>query len=93
MIELTANDAKVVPVDKPHSSPIFVALDRVPQCPDELPQGQSWPSRCQVKEHLTDTVPDHVSDDKNVESLFEDTAPTQVWKGCLRPRPWEDARI
>ena len=93
MIELTANDAKVVPVDKPHSSPIFVALDRVRHCPDELPPDQSWPSRHQVKEHLTDTVPAHVSYDENVESLFEDTAPTQVWKGRLRPRPCEDARI
>ena len=37
VIELTANDTKVVPVDKPHSSPIFVALDQVRHCPDELP--------------------------------------------------------
>ena len=57
VIELTANDAKMVPVDKPHSSPIYVALDRVRHCPDELPPDQSWPSRRRVKEHLTDTVP------------------------------------
>ena len=74
---------KVVPMDKPHNSPIFVALDRVRHCPDELPPDQSWPSRRQVKEHLTDTVPDRVSDDEDVESLFEGMAPTQVWKGRL----------
>ena len=39
VVELTANDAKVVPVNKPHSTPIFVALDRVCYCPDELPPG------------------------------------------------------
>ena len=75
VIELTANGAKVVPVDKPYS-PIFVALDRVCHGPDELPPVQSWPSRRQGKEYLTDTFPDPVSDDENVESLFEGTAST-----------------
>ena len=34
----------VTPVDKPHSTPIFVALDQVRHCPDDLPPDQSWPS-------------------------------------------------
>ena len=93
VIELTANDAKVVPVNKPHSTPIFVALDRVRHCPDELPPDQYWPSRRPVPEHSADTVADSTSDDENVESRLQDTTPTQVWKGRLRPRPCKDARI
>ena len=93
VIELTANDAKVVPVNKPHSTPIFVALDRVRHCPDEFPPDQYWPSRRPVPEHSADTVADSTSDDENVESRLQDTTPTQVWKGRLRPRPCEDARI
>ena len=69
----------VTPVDKPHSTPIFVALDQVRHCPDDLTPDQSWPSWGQVKEHSTDTVPDSISDDENVESLFEVMAPTQVY--------------
>ena len=92
VLELTTNDAKVVPVNKPHSTPIFVALDRVRHCPDELPPDEYWPSRRPVPEHSADTVADSTSDEENVESPLQDTTPTQVWKGRLRPRPCEDAR-
>ena len=63
----------------------------VTACPDELTPDQYWLSRHQVHEHSTDTVADSTSDDENVESLFQDTTPTQVWKGHLRPQPCEDA--
>ena len=45
VLELTPNDAKVVPVDKPREQPIYVALERLRFCPDELPWGEFWPSR------------------------------------------------
>ena len=56
VIELTANDAKVVPVNKLHSTPIIVALNQVCHCPDELPPDQYWPSQRPVPEHSADTV-------------------------------------
>ena len=92
VIEVTANDAKVVPVDKPRSTPIFVALDRVRFCPDEVPPDQYWPTRRQSrKDHPIET-----SDDVGLDKLFpdgpEEPSPTRSWKGRLRPRPYEDAR-
>ena len=40
-VSLSQGCFMVTPVDKPHSTPIFVALDRVRHCPDELPPDQS----------------------------------------------------
>ena len=92
VIELTTNDAKVIPVDKPRSPPIFVALDRVRHCPDELPPDQYWPSRRPDHNCSNDVLADSTAEDMNMESLFQDTSPTQIWKGRLRPRPCVDAR-
>ena len=33
VIGLTANDAKVCPVNRPKADPIFISLDRVHDCP------------------------------------------------------------
>ena len=41
MVELTANNAKVRPVDRPEE-PIFVPLDRLRRCSDEIP-ASFWP--------------------------------------------------
>ena len=43
--ELPANDAKVCPVNRPKADPIFVSLDRVRHCPEEIPSEESWPHR------------------------------------------------
>ena len=45
VIELTANDAKVCPMNRPKADPIFVSLDRVRYCPEEISPEQSWPHR------------------------------------------------
>ena len=84
VIELTANDTKV---NKPHRTPIFVTLEWVCHCRDELPPDQSW---CPVHEHSADTVADSTSDNESVESWLQDTIPTWLWKG---PQPCEDAWI
>jgi len=92
VIEVTANDVKVVPVHKPRSTPIFVALDRVRFCPDEVPPDQYWPAR----HHIRKDHPIETSDDVGLDKLFpdgpEEPSPTRSWKGRLRPRPCEDPR-
>ena len=42
ILELTPNDAHLTPVDKPQEEPVFVALDRLRKCPDEL-EDTFWP--------------------------------------------------
>ena len=44
VVELTANNAKVRPVDRPEEEPIFVALDRLRRCSDEIPD-LFWPRK------------------------------------------------
>ena len=44
VIELTPTGAKVRPVDRPQDEPIFVHLDRVRHCPEEVPD-TFWPTR------------------------------------------------
>ena len=95
VLELTANDAKVVPVDKPRDTPILVALDRVRHCPDELPSDQFWPSQRRGRKTLAASVteednPDNV-EDQCVGDPGESSRP-QIWKGRLRSRPCEDAQ-
>ncbi len=41
VVELSPNDAKVVPVDRPREQLTYVALERLRQCPNELPPGHS----------------------------------------------------
>ena len=47
VVELTANNAKVRPVDRPEEEPIFVALDHLRKCSDEIPDA-FWPRRTKV---------------------------------------------
>ena len=44
MVELTENKTKVRPVDRPEEEPIFVALDRLRRCSDEMPDS-FWPRK------------------------------------------------
>ena len=41
VLEITNSDASVVPVDKPQSAPIFVALSRLCHYPAEIPE-EAW---------------------------------------------------
>ena len=70
----------VTPVDKPHSTPIFVALDRVRHCPDTSLLTNPGPLEVKLRStRLTLFLTVYISDDENVESLFEVMAPTQVY--------------
>ena len=42
IVELTHTNASVRPVDNPPENPVFVYLDRVRHCPEELPSGETW---------------------------------------------------
>ena len=42
ILELTHTNASVRRVDKPQEHSIFVSLDRVRHCPEELPSGETW---------------------------------------------------
>ena len=43
VLEVTTNNARAVPVGKPQDAPIFVALERIRHCPEEVPEGETWP--------------------------------------------------
>ena len=42
ILELTPTNASVRLVDRPQDTPIFVSLDRVRRCPEEIPNGKTW---------------------------------------------------
>ena len=44
MVEVTANNAKIRPVDVPQEEPILVSLERLRRCPKELGD-EFWPAR------------------------------------------------
>ena len=44
ILEVTTNDAKIQPVDRPQSEPILVALDRLRKCPAEVAD-DFWPKK------------------------------------------------
>ena len=48
IVEITANDAKIRPIDRPSEEPIFVALDRLRRCPEEI-GNEFWPTRAKKK--------------------------------------------
>ena len=56
ILELTPNDAKVRPVDRPAEEPIFISLDRVRYCPNEV--GDTfWPPRGGRKQKTSNPSP------------------------------------
>lgn len=44
VLEVTNSNAKIVPVDKTQSTPIFVSVSRLRHCVREIPDGEVWPS-------------------------------------------------
>ena len=84
ILELSTNDTKVVPVDKPRDTPLLVALERVHHCPDELPPDEFWPSPRRRR-----NSPEEV-EEKSGDSSEKLEQPTQSWKRRLRSRPSED---
>ena len=78
VVELTFNNAKVHPVDRPEE-PIFVALDRLQRCSEEIPDA-FWPRK--TKEGGTVVIAPPKTD-KPAESL--DVAVADVPTECAVP--------
>ena len=72
VLEVTTNDAKICPVHSPNSEPIYVSLNRIRHCPDEISEDEFWPPRKK----------------KTQKKLSEDgtTQNPSLWTGRLRPR-------
>lgn len=85
VLELTPNDAKVTPVDKPRDQAIYVTLERLCFCPSELAQGEFWPSKS--RQTRNEPQPSLTEAEETVASTEdEETVRPNVWKGRLRKR-------
>jgi len=64
ILEVTTNDAKIRPVDRPQTEPILVALDRLRRCPDEVAD-DFWP-RKEIRRQNQQSGSSHKQSLKNV---------------------------
>ena len=97
VIELTANDAKVCPVNRPKADPIFVSLDRVRYCPEEISPEESWPHRSvQRKTRENDlsvlTSTDMLDESDATATPIAEQENKSPWDGRLRSRQQDRAR-
>ena len=91
IVELTPNDAKIRPIDKPSEEPIFVALDRLRRCPEEVPD-EFWPTRAGKKTSPPKTESTTTAKQTPTQEVAEkDTSKSGVWSGRLRSRKQADA--
>ena len=84
-LEVTSNNAKIRPVDKPQDEPILVALSRLWRCPEEIAD-KFWPTRKSTTSVRTSTPGD--ADLNTPAAMIEE--PTGVWAGRLRKCRSED---
>ena len=104
ILELTANDAKVCLIDQSRTAPIFVVLDRIRHCPDEISPGQSWP--CNPQRRITTTAQSKPEADPSDAQqapptqllTFEDATtdsvfPPKIWEGRLRSNVRDASRV
>ena len=97
VIELTANDAKVCPVNRPKADPIFVSLDRVRYCPEEISPEESWPHRSvQRKTRENDlsvlASPEMFDESDAFATPTAEQENKSPWDGRLRRRQQDRAR-
>ncbi len=97
VIELTANDAKVCPVNHPRADPIFVSLDRVRHCPEEIAPEEFWPSRPdRRKADDTDWSPQieftTKEEDEAQDTTVKEAEKISPWEGRLRSRRQDRTR-
>ena len=85
ILEVTSNNAKIRPVDKPQDEPILVALSRLLRCPEEIVD-EFWPTRKSTTSVKTSTQED--ADVNMLATMIEET--TGVWAGRLQKCHSED---
>lgn len=87
IVEVTSNDAKICPVDKPDEEPIFVALDRLRRCPEEIGD-EFWPARAKKRTQSPNLSQAVESRDVAVDAPAPEQIPKNstkgVWSGRLR---------
>ena len=84
VLEVTSNDARIVPVHTPKAEPIFVALDRIRLCPKEIPFEVHWPPQSKSKSKgCSDPL---VSSEANSTIETQQTSDSGNWSARLRKR-------
>ena len=83
VLEVTSNDARIVPVHTPKAEPIFVALDRIRLCPKEIPFEVHWPPQSKSKSKGSDPL---VSSEANSTIETPQTSDSGNWSARLRKR-------
>ena len=88
IVEITTNDAEICPIDKPNKEPIFVALDRLRHCPEEI-EDEFWPTQAKRKAHSPNSKKVVESEEPAVEAPAPEQVPQKdstkgVWSGRLR---------
>ncbi len=91
VLEVTVSNAKVVPVDKPQGTPIFVALARIRHCPEEIPEGERWPPPRKKAPLSSGSSGEQEPETQDLEEQApEDSQPTEprlgIWSNRLRSR-------
>ena len=80
VLEVTHSDVRVVPVDRPQDTPIFVAMARVRHCPPEIPEGEAWlPNKKRRVPIQSKTIPSPDDTQKDKEPY------PGIWTQRLRP--------
>ena len=80
ILELTATNASVQPVEKPQEQPTFVSLDKLRHCPKEVSDSESWFGHRKKKSRRTKSIPSpNVTQQENRHEGGE-------WSRRLRPR-------
>ena len=81
VLEVTHSDVRVVPVDRPQDTLIFVAMARVRHCPPEIPEGEAWPPNEKRRVPIqSKTIPSPDDTQKDEEPY------PGIWTQRLRPR-------
>ena len=94
ILELTPTNASVRLVDKPQDSPIFVSLDRVRQCPKEIPDGETWSGKRGTKKRKTRKTQAHGPEAVNSQEpepepeLEPGSRPVPEMRTSQEPGPW-----
>ncbi len=88
VLEVTDSDVRVIPVDRPQDTPLFVALARIRHYPQEGPEGEAWPLTRKKRIPLSSMSPEGQGPDRQEpeESQPEEGQNPGVWTPRHRPR-------
>ncbi len=80
------SNARVVWVDRPQDTPIFVALDRLRHCPQEIPEGEAWPQTKKKKTIASSSSAEEGVSAEGIQSQSKGERNPGVWAQRMRPR-------